>query len=104
MLGQSVGLTGEEMAAMADPEMCPTFDATDRLVLRFAEVSTREIRVDDVLYAELEARFPRQELIELAMTVALAAMVNRVHAVFRTDLDDPTRAIVADAPACPIGR
>jgi hypothetical protein len=38
------------------------------------------------------------------MTVALAAMVNRVHAVFRTDLDDPTRAAVTDAPACPIGR
>jgi hypothetical protein len=60
MLGQSVGLTGEELAAMADAETCATFDATDRLVLRFAEVSTREIRVDDALYAALEARHDRR--------------------------------------------
>ena len=47
---------------MADWETTPLFDATDRLVLRYAEVLTRENRVDDGLYAELEARFPREEL------------------------------------------
>jgi alkylhydroperoxidase family enzyme len=104
MLGRSVGLTDNEMAAMADWDTAPVFDDTDRLVLRYAEVLTRESRVNDTLYAELEARFPREELLELCMTVALAALVNRVHATFRTDLDDSTRAQVGDAPVCPIGR
>ena len=104
MLGQSVGLTDEEMAAMAEPDTCASFDATDRLVLRYSEVLTREHRVSDALYAELEARFPCEELLELCMTVALAALVNRVHATFRTDVDDSTRAQVGEAPFCPIGR
>lgn len=104
MLGRSVGLTDGEMAAMADWDTAPVFDETDRLVLRYAEVLTRENRVDDALYAELEARFPREELLELCMTVALAALVNRVHATFRTDVDDSTRAQIGDAPFCPIGR
>jgi alkylhydroperoxidase family enzyme len=104
MLGRSVGLTDEEMAAMADWDTTPLFDDTDRLVLRYAEVLTRENRVNDALYAELESRFPRDELIELCMTVALAAFVNRVHATFRTDVDDSTRALVGDAQFCPIGR
>ena len=104
MLGRSVGLTDDEMAAMADWESSSFFDATDRLVLHYADVLTKENRVSDALYAELETRFPRQELIELCMTVSLAALVNRVHATFRTDLDDSTRTQVADAPFCRIAR
>jgi alkylhydroperoxidase family enzyme len=104
MLGRSVGLQDEEMAAMADWATMAVFDDTDRLVLRYAEVLTRENRVSDALYAELEARFPREELLELCMTVGLAALVNRVHATFHTDVDDSTRAQVGDAPFCPIGR
>jgi alkylhydroperoxidase family enzyme len=64
MLGRSVGLTDEEMAAMSDWDTAPMFDETDRLVLRYAEVLTRENRVSDALYAELEARFPREELVD----------------------------------------
>jgi alkylhydroperoxidase family enzyme len=104
MLGRSVGLTDEEMAAMADPDRCASFDATDRLVLRYSEVLTRENQVSDALYAELATRFPREELLELCMTVALSALVNRVHATFRTDVDEATRAQVGDAAFCPIGR
>lgn len=104
MLGRSVGLTDEEISAMAEWDATPLFDATDRLVLRYAEVLTRENRVNDALYAELATRFPPEELMELCMTVALAALVNRVHATFRTDVDDSTRAQVGDAPFCPIGR
>lgn len=89
---------------MADWDTVPMFDDTDRLVLRYAEVLTRENRVSDALYAELEARFPRAELVELCMTVGLSALVNRVHATFHTDVDDSTRAQVGDAPFCPIGR
>jgi len=104
MLGRSVGLTDAEIASMAEPDACATFDDRDRLVLRYAETLTRDNRVDDVLYAELEAAFPREEIVELAMTVGMSAMVNRVHATFATDVDADTLAAVADGPACPIGR
>ena len=104
MLGQSVGLTNEEMASMAEPETCASFDETDRLVLRYSDILTRENRCDDALYAELAKRFPQIELLELSFTVGLSNLVNRVHATFRTDLDDSTRAQVGDAPMCPIGR
>jgi len=91
------------MAAMADPESCATFDDRDKLVLRYSEKLTRDNKVDGPLYAELEAAFSREELVELAMTVGLSAMVNRVHATFATDVDESTLASVADGPACPIG-
>lgn len=104
MLGRSVGLANEEMAAMADWDTMPSFDEKDRLVLRFSEVLTRENRVSDELYAQLEKHFSREELVELGMTVGLSALVNRMHATFRTDVDDSTLALVGDGPVCPIGR
>ena len=104
MLGRSIGLNDDEIGSMAEAETSPRFDAMDRLVMRYAEVLTRENRVDEKLYAELAAKFPREELVELCFTVGLAALVNRVHATFRTDLDGTTRASVGDAPFCPIGR
>ena len=102
MLGLSVGLTAEEMAAMGAPETCASFDETDKLVLRYSEVLTRENRVDDALYAELAARFPTQQLVQLCVTIGMSNLVNRVHATFRTDLEASTSAQVADMPACPV--
>jgi alkylhydroperoxidase family enzyme len=104
MLGRSVGLSDDEIATMADAEQSPLFDATDRLVLRYAESLTRENRVTDALYAELAARFSREELVELCFSVGLSSLVNRVHATFRTDLDDETSDKVGKIPFCPIGR
>ncbi len=103
MLGRSVGLSNDEMAAMADGATSPLFDETDRLVLRYAEVLTRENTVDDTLYAQLAERFPREALVKLCFTVGLAALVNRVHATFRTDVDVDTTAQVGEVPLCPIG-
>lgn len=92
------------MAAMADPDSCPTFDDKDKLVLRYSEILTRENKVSEALYAELAKAFPRAELVELAMTIGMSAMVNRVHATFDTSVDQETLDAVADGPVCPIGR
>lgn len=96
-------MTDDEMAAMARPESCSTFDVTDRLVLRYAEVLTRENRVDDALYAELAARFSNEEQVDLCATVGLSSMVNRFHATFRTDVDEATQSGAGDFSFCPIG-
>ncbi len=100
MLGLSVGLTKVEMSMMNDAANCASFDATDRLVLRYSEILTRENRVDDALYAELAAKFSNDELVDLALTIGFSALVNRMHATFRTDLDESTFNQVGDAIAC----
>jgi len=92
------------MAAMAEAESSPLFDQTDKLVIRYAEVLTRTCKVSDDLYGQLQARFTREQVLELCFLVGLAALVNRVHATFATEVDSVTRAAVGDAPFCPIGR
>jgi alkylhydroperoxidase family enzyme len=92
------------MAAMADWESSALFDDSDRLVLRYTEVRTRDNKVDGALYAELEARFPKKELVKLSVAAGLVGFVNRMHATFHTDLDQSTADEVGDAGFCPIGR
>ena len=104
MLGRSIGLSNDEIAAMADSAGSSLLDDTDRLVIKYAEVLTRENRVDDSLYAELAARFSREELVELCFAVGLSSLVNRVHATFQTDLDSDTQHSVGALTFCPIGR
>jgi alkylhydroperoxidase family enzyme len=63
------------------------FDEQDRLVLELAESLSVDHQVDDSLYGRLEEQFDRPVLVRLAMTVALAGMVNRIHATFQTEVD-----------------
>lgn len=100
MLGLSVGLTQEEMAHLHAPAECSGFDEIDRLVIRYSEILTRDNRVDDALFAALKEKFSEAQIMELALTVGLSAMVNRVHATVGTDVDSRTREYLGDAVAC----
>ena len=104
MLGRSVGLSNEEIAAMDEAETSPLFDETDRAVLRYSDVLTRKSRAPDSVYNALAERFSKDELVELCFTVGLSNLVNRVHATFQTDLDSSTQETVGDVAFCPIGR
>ena len=100
MLGQSIGLSEDEINAMEDPEACDKYDATDRLVLAYASALTRDNFIDDEMFAQLSESFDKTELMELAGTVSFANFVNRMHSTFRTPLDGATKELVGDAEAC----
>lgn len=93
-LGSSAGLSDEELSWLNDWREAPLFDATDRLVLEYADSLTRDVRVDDALWSALQAHFSQKEIFELCFSVGLAALVNRVHATFHTDVDDRTQSRV----------
>lgn len=90
MLGSSVGLSDEELAWLNGWQEAPLFAATDRLVLRYADALTRDVTVSDELWDALAARFSQRQIFELCFAVGLAALVNRVHATFHTDVDEAT--------------
>ena len=100
MLGRSVGLSDAEMRAMANWSESDLFDLRDRLVLRFTDSLAGENKVSDELYSELERNFSEAEIMKLCITVSFAGLVNRVHATFKTDIDETTLDAVSDAPFC----
>lgn len=93
-LGSSVGISDDELSWLGDWRAAPLFDSTDRLVLEYADSLTRDVRVDDALWDALQVRFSQTEIFELCFSVGVAALVNRVHATFLTDVDERTQARV----------
>ena len=101
-LGSSVGLSDEELSYLNGWSDAPVFDETDRLVLSYTDSITNDVRCDDAMWDRLTARFSQTEIFELAFAVGLAALVNRIHATFQTDVDERTSGRV-DAMDLPEG-
>jgi alkylhydroperoxidase family enzyme len=95
MLGRSVGLTENELRSMGDTKVCDTFSDADLCVLEYSEHLTMNNIVSDEMYARLDKHFSQEQIVELSMTVGLSAMVNRVHATFKTDVDMDTKSYLA---------
>ena len=95
MLGRSVGLTENELRSMGDTKMCDSFSEVDLCVIEYSEQLTMNNVVSDEMYARLDKYFSQEQIVELSMTVGLSAMVNRVHATFKTDVDTDTKSYLA---------
>jgi len=100
MLGRSIGLTDAELAAVASWSDSSIFDEKDRAVLTHADAVGSRNTVTDATYEELTRHFTNAEIVKICIAVSFAGLVNRVHATFRTDLDQTTLDSVADAPFC----
>ena len=109
MLGRSAGITEEQLAHLGDDPLPPgLFDEPEAAIVRYAQLSTRSIVIDDETYEALAAQFGTPQIMDICLTVGLSNMVNRFHATFLTDLDESTVAAVeagdASAGACAIPR
>ncbi|MEK7362208.1 MAG: carboxymuconolactone decarboxylase family protein [Pseudomonadota bacterium] len=71
------GSTAAQIAALKAWQLSPLFDAAERAVLAYTDAMTREIRVADELFAEVQEHFDAQELVELTATIAGYNLVAR---------------------------
>ena len=109
MLGRSAGISEEQLAHLGDDRLPDgLFEESEAAIVRYAQLSTRAIRIDDETYGALAAFFSTQQIMDICLTVGLSNMVNRFHATFLTDLDESTILAVeagdAAAGACAIPR
>ena len=71
------GFTDKQIAALDDWQASPLYDAAERAVLAYTDAMTREIRVADDLFAEVQKHFDTQDLVELTATIAGYNLVSR---------------------------
>ena len=71
------GVNAEQIAALKAWQVSPLFDATERAVLAYTDVMTKQVQVPDELFAEVAKAFDAQDLVELTATIAGYNLVSR---------------------------
>lgn len=96
MLGQSIGLTPEQLSHLADDPLPEgLYSPREAAVIRYAQVSTRWVTIDDALYVELSEHFTGPQILELCLVVGMSNFTNRMHATFLTPIDQGTLEALA---------
>jgi AhpD family alkylhydroperoxidase len=77
-LGRQEGLTEAQLTQLERYQESDAYDPLQKLILRYAEDLTRKIHADPRVVAGLKQFLTEKELVELAMTVGVASMANRL--------------------------
>lgn len=90
MLGQALGLTDAEFAALQgdDYRSSPLFNEREKAVLAWAEAMTlNTAKRDQAVWEELRRLFTDAEIVEISLITAMFNMVNRLNDSFLTELE-----------------
>lgn len=91
MLGRSVGLSTEQLNHLGDDPLPEgVYTESEAAIVRYAQVSTRSIFINDEVYGDLAKHYTDEQIVEICMVVGLSNTVNRFHATFLTDVDEET--------------
>ncbi len=89
MLGRSIGISDEKFAHLGDDPLPEgVYSEVEAAVIRYAQRSTKLLRIDDATFHALAKHFSVQQMIEICLNVGLAQMTNRFNATFLSDVDD----------------
>jgi alkylhydroperoxidase family enzyme len=90
VLGQALGLTDAEFAALQDDDyrMSDLFDEREKAAIAWAEAMTRNTaKHDDKVWDELSRLFTDAEIVEISLISGMFNMINRLNDSFRTELE-----------------
>lgn len=100
MLGRSVGLSTKQLNHLGDSPLPEgVYTESEAAIVRYAQISTSSIYVDDEVYANLAKHYTDEQIVEICIVVGLSNMVNRFHATFLTDVDEATTQANSEADA-----
>lgn len=82
-----VGVSREQLDALADHRTSPLFSDLERLAIRYAEEMTTRVQVDGALVQALEKDLGAEALVQLTLGIAAANFTNRVNEALGTELE-----------------
>src|SRR6266849_5950028 len=89
-LARRVGVTREQLEALADFEKSPHFSDHERAVIRYAVEATNNVKVTDATWNELKSFLETRLIMELVQNVAFYNMVVRVLVPVGVELEPGT--------------
>ena len=87
-MGREAGITDEQLETLTAFETSPHFDDREKAVLRYAEGMTRTpADVPDAVFAEIQALFSTEQIVELTAAIALENFRARFNCALKIESD-----------------
>jgi alkylhydroperoxidase family enzyme len=87
-VGRDTGITDEQLETLAAFESSPHFDDREKAVLRYTEGMTRTpADVPDAVFAEIQALFSTEQIVELTAAIALENFRARFNCALKIESD-----------------
>lgn len=86
-MGLRAGVTEQQFQEIDRFEESAAFSPLEKLVLRYAEELTRNVRPTDGLISQLKERLTEAQIVELNLTIGMANLTNRFNVSLGTDPD-----------------
>jgi alkylhydroperoxidase family enzyme len=88
-VGREAGITDEQLEGLASFETSSHFDGREKAVLRYAEGMTRTpAEVSDRVFAEIQALFNTEQIVELTAAIALENFRARFNCALKVESDN----------------
>jgi hypothetical protein len=75
---KNAGLSDEQIEALKNVTIDPSFTAQEQSILKLTDVMTQEIQVPDSIFTPIKSSFNDQEILELVTTISAYNMVSRL--------------------------
>jgi alkylhydroperoxidase family enzyme len=87
-VGRDAGITDEQLEDLATFETSPHFDRREKAALRYAEGMTHTpADVSDAVFAEIQALFSTEQIVELTAAIALENFRARFNCALKVESD-----------------
>jgi len=87
-VGRNAGVTDDQLETLATFESSPHFTPQEKAVLRYAEGMTQTpADVSDVVFADIQAFFSTEQIVELTSALALENFRARFNCALKIDSD-----------------
>jgi alkylhydroperoxidase family enzyme len=87
-VGRDAGITDEQLEDLTEFETSPHFNRLEKAVLRYAEGMTRTpADVSDAVFAEIQALFSTEQIVELTAAIALENFRARFNCALKIESD-----------------
>ena len=83
------GVKQEQIDALPDWEKSGKFSEQEKVVLRYTDEMTQNIRVKDDTFASIRSFFSEEGIVELTATIGYYGMVSRILEALQVELDPP---------------
>src|SRR5262245_38340516 len=85
--GMKFGVTEQQLNELDTYESSSAYSRVEKLVLRYAEELTKNVKTSDELMKELRKHLTEAQIVELNLTIGVANLTNRFNVSLATDPD-----------------